>query len=43
MIVDQMKFENEKKNQIEKDRELQWQQWKQQNVIFLSLFRRDAH
>ena len=29
MIVDQMKFENEKKNQIEKDRELQWQQWKQ--------------
>ena len=29
MILDQMKFENEKKNQIEKDRELQWQQWKQ--------------
>ena len=29
MIVYQMKFENEKKNQIEKDRELQWQQWKQ--------------
>ena len=29
MIVDQMKFENEKKNQIEKNRELQWQQWKQ--------------
>ena len=29
MIVDQTKFENEKKNHIEKDRELQWKQWKQ--------------
>ena len=27
MIVDQMTFDNEK-NQIEKDRELQWQQMK---------------
>ena len=29
MIADQMKFENEKKNEIEKGREFQWQKWKQ--------------
>ena len=43
MIVDQMKFENEKKNQIEMDRELKWQQWKQKNIIILSSLRRDTH